>query len=95
MSAEPTKTSTGLDACRELVERHVRQMTATDAGATAKGSAPVADSILLAEVIVAIEDETGVEVPMDDTTAHALRSVDSFAALIQGLLSAKESGHGG
>lgn len=41
---------------------------------------------MLAEVIAAIEDDTGIEVPMDDSTARALRSVDSFAALLHELL---------
>ena len=54
---------------------------------TPQGDLQVEDSILLAEVLVAIEDETRVEIPMDETTARALRSVDSLAKLLYGLLS--------
>jgi acyl carrier protein len=89
MSAEPTvSTYEELGACTELIHRLVR--ASCDESVSTIGSSPgspeIADSIMLAEVIVAIEEETGIEVPMDEATARALRSVDSFAALVQALV---------
>lgn len=90
MSDDPTVEATSVESCKALIERHVREAAGQAEGSELGASAVVADSIVFAEVIAAIEDEKGIEVPMDDSTARALRSIDSFAALIHGLLVAEE-----
>ena len=96
MSEDPTDNNTALESCKALIERHIREAAEQSEGAdvgTSADVADVADSIVFAEVIAAIEEEKGIEVPMDDSTARALRSIDSFAALIHGLLVTKAGVH--
>lgn len=45
-----------------------------------------ADSIVLAEALVSIEEVLGIEVPMDAETAQALRSADTLATYLSTLL---------
>ena len=90
MSTNPTSEAVTLDATRALILRHL--WAANDNGGNSEpepGKCEVSDSIMLAEVIATIEDETSIEVPMNDTTARALRSVDSFAVLLHQLLAAQ------
>jgi acyl carrier protein len=90
MSTNPTSEAESLDATRALILRHLR--AANDNGGDSEpelGKWEVSDSIMLAEVIATIEDEKGIEVPMNDMTARALRSIDSFAVLIHQLLAAQ------
>jgi acyl carrier protein len=95
MSDDPTNKAASVESCKALIERHVRDAAGQAEGSGLRSSAVVADSIVFAEVIAAIEDEMGIEVPMDDATAQALRSIDSFAALIRGLLVTKEGADNG
>jgi acyl carrier protein len=90
MSDEPTAGVASVESCKALIERHVLEAAGQADGLELGSGAVVADSIVFAEVIAAIEDETGIEVPMDDSTARALRSLDSFASLIHGLLVTRE-----
>jgi hypothetical protein len=76
MSDDPTASMSGLDVCRALIHRHVREACEEGAPVPGGNGAIVADSIVLAEVIA--------------ETARALRSVDAFAALLHGLFTAQE-----
>lgn len=49
------------------------------------------DSIVLAEVLVTLEEGLGFTVPMDRQTAGALRSVRGFARRLADLASAQEA----
>lgn len=90
MSTNPTPEAETLDATRALILRHLRAANDAvgDSGPDV-GKWEVPDSIMLAEVIATIEDEKGIEVPMNDITARALRSIDSFAELLHELLVAQ------
>lgn len=79
-----------VEACAALIRRHLERASAVSARPPGSDQQADADSILLAEVMAAIEDEVGIEIPMDDTTAKALRSTEAFAALLAHLLAISE-----
>lgn len=81
MSDQPTSIEWTTDRCLSLVRTHL------EAAADESTPAPQAvDSIVLIEALISIEEELGIEVPMDEDTAVALRSVDSLSELLRVLL---------
>lgn len=85
MSDQQTSVPGDADGWRTLIERHVRTAAGSEGTAVASGQVDC-DSILLAEVLVSVEEESGVTIPMDERTARALRSVNSLAELLCGLV---------
>jgi len=80
-------------SCRALIEQKVT-LAAAGTPVVAGGSGRPSwdcDSIVLAEALVAVEEELSIELPMDDATARALRSIDALAAYVSEFLGA---GHG-
>lgn len=88
MTSDSTTTAeTTPEQCVELIVRALATIggeTEDDvrsAIATAEGLKRY-DSIVLAEVLIAVESELGIQMPLDDNTARALRSVDTLAQAI-------------
>ena len=85
----------------ERIERRIIELLAEDEGCTPEGlrrrllesgeEMPV-DSFLTVELIAALEEEIGIEVPANQTTAESLRSVRDFARRIADLAKAQAGG---
>ena len=79
----------------DMIVRHLAETMGTDRGAlTAQlsdaGAEWPCDSLVLAEVVVILEEELDFELPMDDETSKALRTVKGLARRICDTIYASE-----